>query len=190
MKRLLAACALAAGVYAVPASAAPTVVSPCDVTLTSPDAVACSGYYDKNVLSNSNKHLEVQIAGLAELGYTFDGDWSSVEGTKVESLSNGNQIDFGQMLYGMTYVGAHLGNIAGPAQNVTVFWAFDFGTEGAQFITLDNVQGFSNAVLFATGVPAVPEPSTWLMMLFGFGAVGAALRRRKISASSLITAKI
>ena len=26
--------------------------------------------------------------------------------------------------------------------------------------------------------PAVPEPSTWLMMLFGFGAIGSALRRR------------
>ena len=188
MKRLLAACALAAGVYAVPASAAPTVVSPCDVTLTSPDAVDCAGYYPKNVLSNKAAHRDVQIAGLAELGYTFDGDWSSVEGTKVESLSNGNRIDFGQMLYGMTYVGAHFGNIAGPAKNVTVFWAFDFGTEGAQFITLDDTRGFSNAVLFATGVPAVPEPTTWMMMLLGFGAVGAALRRRKLIASSLITA--
>lgn len=35
---------------------------------------------------------------------------------------------------------------------------------------------FSPAVV----VPgAVPEPSTWLMMLLGFGAIGATLRRRK-----------
>lgn len=27
--------------------------------------------------------------------------------------------------------------------------------------------------------PAVPEPSTWAMMLVGFGAVGGAMRRRK-----------
>jgi hypothetical protein len=27
--------------------------------------------------------------------------------------------------------------------------------------------------------PAVPEPDTWAMMLFGFGAIGFAMRRRK-----------
>lgn len=30
--------------------------------------------------------------------------------------------------------------------------------------------------------PAVPEPSTWAMMLIGFGAVGAAMRRRRKTA--------
>ncbi|TCJ32186.1 FxDxF family PEP-CTERM protein [Parafrankia sp. BMG5.11] len=28
-------------------------------------------------------------------------------------------------------------------------------------------------------VPAVPEPATWAMMLFGFGAIGFGMRRRK-----------
>ena len=28
-------------------------------------------------------------------------------------------------------------------------------------------------------VAAIPEPATWMMMLFGFGVVGAAMRRRK-----------
>ena len=31
----------------------------------------------------------------------------------------------------------------------------------------------------AASVAAVPEPSTWAMMLFGFGAMGVAFRRRK-----------
>ncbi len=100
------------------------------------------------------------------------------------SLQNGNQIDFGQMMYGMTFIAAHFGNVAGPAGNVTVFWAFDFGTQGAQFVSLSDTQGFSNAVLFSTGVPAVPEPSTWMMLLLGFGAVGAALRRNRKTANS------
>jgi hypothetical protein len=29
------------------------------------------------------------------------------------------------------------------------------------------------------GMPAVPEPATWAMMLFGFGAVGVSMRRRR-----------
>ena len=31
----------------------------------------------------------------------------------------------------------------------------------------------------AAGVPPVPEPATWMMMLLGFGAAGFALRRRR-----------
>lgn len=41
----------------------------------------------------------------------------------------------------------------------------------------------SNGLRITTGalaaVPSVPEPSTWAMMLFGFGAVGVSLRRRR-----------
>ena len=29
------------------------------------------------------------------------------------------------------------------------------------------------------GVPPIPEPATWAMMLLGFGAAGFALRRRR-----------
>jgi hypothetical protein len=47
-----------------------------------------------------------------------------------------------------------------------------------------------NAVYFTAGIGdeehglfgelvAVPEPSTWAMMLLGFGAAGVALRRRR-----------
>ncbi|MBM6577743.1 PEP-CTERM sorting domain-containing protein [Microvirga sp. SRT01] len=31
------------------------------------------------------------------------------------------------------------------------------------------------------GIGAVPEPSTWAMMIVGFGMVGGAMRRRRVS---------
>ncbi len=42
---------------------------------------------------------------------------------------------------------------------------------------------FDNVKLDASPIPlsAVPEPSTWMMMLFGFGAAGIAMRRRNKS---------
>ena len=36
---------------------------------------------------------------------------------------------------------------------------------------------------FGAALPAVPEPTTWAMLILGFGAVGAGMRRRKTSLS-------
>ena len=48
---------------------------------------------------------------------------------------------------------------------------------------------FGHTIVFpvASGelVRAVPEPSTWAMMLFGFGAIGTAMRRRKSKAPAV-----
>ncbi len=54
-------------------------------------------------------------------------------------------------------------------------------------MTLDNAMGFSNAVLYTTGAGAVPEPGTWLMMILGFGAIGASLRARKSDDGKRVT---
>lgn len=163
----------------------PAPVAPCDLGLTTPDASACSGYYSGNLINGSSTDLQAQADAIALLpgDYEFDtSTWADVEATKVLTLTgpDSNQIDFGTTLFGQTIVGAHFGNVAGPAGNVSVFWLFDFGTEGASYITLDNTQGFSNAVLYTTGTPpAVPEPATWAMMLMGFGAAGYAMRKRR-----------
>ena len=39
--------------------------------------------------------------------------------------------------------------------------------------------GFSHVTFFNTGTPAVPEPSTWAMLLVGFFGIGGALRSVK-----------
>lgn len=38
---------------------------------------------------------------------------------------------------------------------------------------------FTGTLSFAAVVAAIPEPSTWAMMILGFGAVGYSMRRRK-----------
>jgi hypothetical protein len=52
--------------------------------------------------------------------------------------------------------------------------ALDHGTPAAGFPTA----GFWTATLPVTGGGGIPEPATWAMMLTGFGALGAMMRRR------------
>ena len=171
-------------------SSLPAVVSPCDLGLPTPDATACAGYFAGNLLNGSSTDVANQQAAIDSLPgtFTWDGNWTGLvnAGRTLSGpgdLQNGNQLNFGTTMFGLTIVGAHFGNVDGPAGNVSVFWLFDFGTTGANFVTLDNPQGWSNAALYTTGSPppppTVPEPATWAMMLVGFGAAGAAMRRNR-----------
>ena len=166
----------------------PAVEHPCDVGLTSPDALDCAGYYPQNWNAGSPQQIALTQEAIASLDgdFEWDGDWNAVSGSTQFNVDlggpDGNQLSFGETLFGLTVIGAHFGNVDGPAGNVSVFWLFDFGTEGVDFITLEleDMGSFSNAVLYTTGgTPAVPEPATWAMMLLGFGAAGTAIRRNR-----------
>jgi hypothetical protein len=63
------------------------------------------------------------------------------------------------------------GAFAGPVSYVKLA-----NTSRLVSVDIDAVEGFYAAPISG----AVPEPSTWAMMLFGFGLVGRALRRRRI----------
>jgi hypothetical protein len=74
--------------------------------------------------------------------------------------------------------GAYVGD---PA---TGTFTLEYGNPVAQLYLSDfwvRYQNTANPSGSATGgeTPPVPEPSTWAMMLFGFGALGFAMRRRR-----------
>ncbi|MBC9032621.1 PEPxxWA-CTERM sorting domain-containing protein [Sphingomonas sp. JC676] len=66
----------------------------------------------------------------------------------------------------------------------TQSYSYDYGfTPGSLDVGLGiNRQGVADNLTFAgtaTGVPGVPEPAAWAMMLTGFGAVGIGVRSRR-----------
>lgn len=64
-------------------------------------------------------------------------------------------------------------------------------TAGTWTLTIsDNAGGDQGALAgwslnFITGAGAVPEPGTWLLMILGFGAIGASMRQGKVRKASV-----
>jgi len=98
----------------------------------------------------------------------------------IEGLAGTNDFGFGTTLSGLTVIGMHFGNNDDSAvNNVTAFWLFNLTTPGTTIHLNPTSAGSSNAQLYTTGTPPVPEPATWGMMLLGFAGMGTALRRSR-----------
>jgi hypothetical protein len=72
------------------------------------------------------------------------------------------------------YTGGFFGFISDTAFTSVLFSA---PGQGVETYSLDNLT-------FSSAVAAVPEPAAWLMMIFGFGVAGGAVRRRKRAAQA------
>jgi len=150
----------------------------------SPTALACEGRFDKNILDNNAGDVLLQRGALHDLGFDWDG--TNFGGfTKLAGIpSTTHIIDFGQAMYGLTYIGFHAGGKGGGS---TSFYKFDAGLAGMTSFTWVNTDAFpsSGAVLYSTGsAPSVPEPASWALMLGGFATIGGVLRNRRRPAVS------
>lgn len=187
-----------------PNNAPPVVTLPnCATGDLTPGAAACSGFFQGNLLSNNSSDLSAQAAGLSLVGLAnWDGKIVEPQLDLKSSIVN-----FVTALNGLTWIGVHFGagaNSPSPQTpgGVTAFYRFDAGTNLDTFVL--NFASASAARLYATGpapviqpdppkdtttpdtpdVPStvttpVPEPTAWALMILGFGAAGAMLRRRR-----------
>lgn len=165
-------------------------------------AIACVGYYDGNLITGTTgsattsaeqTYITQLLTGSptnASPSYSppYSVDTGTVLGA-VTGLNGGTTLDFGSlMLSGFTVLGGHFGqNTAADGtmyNSVTAFWLLDLGSTPTSTLTLTSgTVASSNVQVFGTGgqIPSqssVPEPSTWVLMLTGFGLAGMALRRR------------
>jgi len=177
MKRTITLAIAAAATFAVasPAQAALTKTTDCQLDDVSPNATACRGWFEGNLLKDGkggpNAQLKDDIAvELAALGFVWD------KMTIIDKI-DGNElgiIDFSQLLSGKTIIGVHRGDNGGTG-GATAFFAWN-NLNKQDKIQL-NLSGLSSQTLYVMGV--VPEPSTWLLMIAGVGLVGWQLRRRR-----------
>ena len=171
---------------ATPANAAVILGSTsCSLYDISPAASACSGWYEGNLNSGSPADMADSAAVLNGLLGTSTFTGSNL--TWLENLGSlsGSAIKFSTPLYGQTIVSVHVGGANGAANSVgyngTAFYVFDAGNSAGGMGALTfNLRGLSNARLYSTSnfVPAVPEPSTWAIMILGLAAIGWAGRRK------------
>ena len=71
-----------------------------------------------------------------------------------------------------------------PANSIGMFYNIDSNSVGYFSYTNSSQISFDSRNTVVTpnvAAPAVPEPATWAMMTLGFGAMGFAMRRKKLA---------
>jgi hypothetical protein len=122
-----------------------------------------------------------QTVDLKPGSYTLGFDWGAIQGTQALQVS---VFDFASNSF-IFDNGSNLISQTGGQNLDTLFAAnsINFYTKGGliginfsnQNSPTINVDGFLDNVKLS----AVPEPTTWAMMILGFGLVGAGLRRQR-----------
>jgi hypothetical protein len=138
---------------------------------------------DEVLVSSPQGQAEIDSADgtFTTLNFVPEGDFAfSTVSFNIDATNDG----FANFTFDTTAGVETLSNIAlvGNGEN-----RFNFTTTGGALITgvtLTALAGtsFSSVDQFRLGaasVAAVPEPATWAMMLFGFGAVGYSMRSRR-----------
>ncbi|MFS0772108.1 PEPxxWA-CTERM sorting domain-containing protein [Sphingomonas sp. 1P08PE] len=171
MKKILGAVAAAALALTAQVASAATTFSFSFSGTTTAGALSGSGTFGAELVDGSSTVYEIKTAEgalalggvsrtIKDLGFLTD---------PVSGDETGNFITVDD-------AGASLLSLVLTFNNNSEFAAFALGDIAAGFL---NQQEFEGTAQF--DVAAVPEPSTWAMMLLGFGAVGVALRRRRMS---------
>ena len=133
------------------------------------------------------------VCGVGASPCYFDGTSGGIDTTAVTTTTNdtykfttGSQgnffINFGAI--GVAITNVALGGVSGVADAFGTYTWFE-PAGGTYDLTFTATKGGKGLHQFSAtaGLLAVPEPAMWIMMIGGFALCGAALRRRRTSAT-------
>ncbi len=155
-----------------------------------------------NTLGTLDFYYQVAINSINSGDEVFNLTASNFMGFTVDALVDGTDFDGAGI-----FTAANNPNLQGPPGSTTTasrngsgsVVRADFGSNGlegagqtsATYIFRTNATNYNLGGTFTTQdgsvaqrpnfqpIAAVPEPATWAMMLVGFGAIGASMRRRR-----------
>lgn len=171
----VASAIIAAAALATPAAASTVIVNKCD-PVTDGDAQGClfkgniNGEADplhKNGYNNAEAAYNALPFPDITLNYITKSDDNNFGKFGTFTGANANSGTFNLPGWTLQYYAVKAGNN---------FELFEY-IGSNNWVTPDK-NGMSHIAFFGIQ-SAVPEPATWAMMLFGFGGMGAALRRRR-----------
>ncbi len=178
MQRKISMGIILAAAFIAPASAsaAKPVSPPPSCTVVTFDVVTlnCVGFFSGNLIAEDGPKL---TQALSDIGALDSSATALIEKIEWTDGMDPYTLSFDTPLFGQSVIGIHFGG-GNTGFNGTAFWLLDvpFATNTLSYSS--NVQkGISNAGLYSTQTPAVPEPAAWSLMLIGFGAVGFGMRR-------------
>jgi hypothetical protein len=179
MRKPIIALAGAAALTAASAANAAVTIGTTGTNNGTISAVVTDGVNNPNKIAFDTTNA---IAGSATSFFNFFSDGANLGVFSVTTATNpASTISLLQLFTGGTQTtpGSTLVNsIAGSSNTLTLtssltpntWYTFQYN---ANLATAGNISGPANFYTLA----AVPEPATWGLMLFGFGAMGLALRR-------------
>ena len=147
-----------------------------DFGLTGSTLEACFGRYTENLL-NQNGIDDINLA-FKELGYAGPAlDYSVFSGNIEFQDTDTSLINPDGTLSGTLFFGLKTGNggPTGVGLGTTFYRINAVNLDTFRFVP----SGESSGVFYLVPGTAVPEPSTWALLLLGFGVAGGAMRQRK-----------
>jgi len=137
-----------------------------------------------NSVPTGTPYLSVLGGGNATITFaapvtSFQFDWGSVDYYNtlfINWKTIGGQTRTNAVIPGFNFPSAANGNQVLPGTNglFTVR-----GTEGETFTSIKLTSDANSFEIDNLAIPGVPEPTTWGLMIMGFGGIGAMLRRRR-----------
>ncbi len=136
--------------------------------------------FDKPVSLVSGTFTPFSLGGYLDTDATVGFGTTSAPWNSQPALNNQNFLTLSGVFNGgfstLTGNGTPNTRLLNPAANIGNIWLV-----GAAFDNADRrTDAFKFSNLTVSGSTSVPEPATWAMMIFGFGLVGSAMRRRQV----------
>lgn len=172
---------------AVPASAATTIDVDAQINSSSGGVGAVTGltFTTGDLFTVSSSLFDLWSSGPLPRFSNANGLTSSLLATPGDDsgLPPGTPIgaDFGLFTQGgfSAPYGSLVGRIGGVNQLLGANFSGPAWNTGALSLFYWDSNASDNAGSISVTVAAVPEPSTWALLMLGFASIGAALRRRK-----------